>query len=340
VHAALSQNTDVIVYGGTPHGRANLFSKIRHGLIPGEVWPVFTFHWRDNPDKNYALEVAALNGAGTEIIYPWYLFEKAKSVDVALFEQEVDISYDAETKNQVILGAWVQAARQLRLQPSLPRGAGLDVSDTGDDRTVYASHAGPVVKRVSQIDPAEAPQVAHEYALIDQVGTFQYDRNGVGASIAATLGRRTDLPYTIRGVFNGERPSTTVYDDSPTPANLRFANFAAECWWRLRLRFQKTWERLEQGIPHPDEDCISLADLPSGDDLNTLIAELSQATYHRAGTSDKIAINKKGDGTTSPNFAEALMYTFAPAFTVPQPDYGAAAVISPGLFLPGMDDPY
>ena len=162
----------------------------------------------------------------------------------------------------------------------------------------------------------------------------------MGASIAATLGRRTDLPYTIRGVFNNERPSTTVYDDSPTPANLRFVNFAAECWWRLRLRFQKTWERVEQGIQNPDEECISLADMPPGDDLNTLIAELSQATYHRAGTSDKIGINKKGDGTTSPNFAEALMYTFAPAFTVPQPDYGAAAVISPGSFLPGMGDPY
>lgn len=315
VHAALSQNTDVIVYGSTPHGRANLFARIRHALIPGNPWDVFTFHWRDNPDKNYALELPASNGRGAELVHPWYLFEKSKAVDLPLFEQEVDISYDAETLNQIILGSWVQAARQFRPAPApeAPVGAGLDVSDTGVDLTVYASHQGPAVLRLEELQSSGAPEAAHALALQDGVSVFQYDRNGVGASVAATLGRRTDLPYVIRGVFNGGKPSETVYDDSPTPAHLRFANFAMECWWRLRLRFQKTWERVEQNVDHPDDECISLANLPPGEALNTLMAELSQATMSRVGTSDKLTVHKKGESGHSPNHAEALLYAFASA---------------------------
>ncbi|MXV20274.1 terminase [Deinococcus xianganensis] len=332
VHAALSQNTDVIVYGSTPHGRANLFARIAHNLIPGDPWDKFTFHWRNNPDKNYVLAVPALTGKGQEQVSPWYLFEKSKSVDQALFEQEVDISYDAETKNQIILGAWVQAALKLRLEATAPATAGLDVGDTGPDATVYSSRSGSVVTRIQDLISAEAPQEAHELATRDRVTLFQYDRNGVGAAIAATIDRRTDRAYEVRGVFNGGVPSKTVYEDSQTPADLRFANFATECWWRLRLRFQKTWERVEQGIEHPDDECISLALLPAGDALNALVAQLSQATYSRVGTSDKLIVNKKGEGGKSPNHAEALIYAFAPpppGPPAPKPR-AAAAQLGPG----------
>ncbi|RJF74451.1 terminase [Deinococcus cavernae] len=316
VHAALSQNTDVIVYGSTPHGRANLFARIANQMTPGDPWPKFTFNWRDNPDKNYTLEIPALKGQGTEIVFPWYLFEKSKAVDVALFEQEVDISYDAETKNQIILGAWVQAA--LRYVPPegtslLPRTAGLDVADSGTDATVYASRAGPVLLRLEALLSAEAPQTVHELATRDSVRELKYDRNGVGASIAATVARRTDKAYDVQGVFNGGKPTTQTYEDSQTPANLRFANYATECWWRLRLRFQRTWEVLEQGAEHAPEDCISLRGLPAGDALNTLVPELSQATYSRVGTSDKLTVNKKGESGKSPNHAEAVIYAFAPS---------------------------
>lgn len=315
VHAALSANTDVIIYGSTPHGRANLFARIANKLTIGKPWPKFTFSWRDNPDKNYTLEVPKVTGQGTETVYPWYLFEKSKAVDLALFEQEVDISYDAETKNQIILGSWVQAA--LRYVPPLdavllPKTAGLDVSDGGSDATVYASRAGPVLLRLEALLSAEAPQTVHELATRDAVTELKYDRNGVGASIAATVARRADKTYAVQGVFNGGKPSLQKYEDSDTPANLRFANYATECWWRLRLRFQKTWEVVEQGANHPPEDCISLKALPLGEALTTLIPELSQATYSRVGTSDKLTVNKKGEGGKSPNHAEAVIYAFAP----------------------------
>lgn len=310
VHAALSQNTDVIIYGGTPHGRANLFARIAKGLVAGEQWPIFTFHWRDNPDKNFLLDVPMLNGQGTEQVAPWYLFQRNKAVDLPLFEQEVDISYDAETKNQVILGSWVQAARMLRLSPEGPKVGGLDVGETGDS-TVYAGRSGPVVTRIQTLNSRQADQETHTLAVQDGIEALHYDRLGVGAGITMTLSRREDLPYGIRGIANSERPGETIYEDNDAPANVRFELVNAEMWWRLRLRFLHTWERVEQGVMHPDEECISLAELPAGDDLNLLIAQLSQPTQSRVGTSDKIRINKKGDGASSPNHAEAVMYAFA-----------------------------
>ena len=314
VHAALSQNTDVIIYGGTPHGRNNLFARIAKGLVSGDPWSVFTFHWRDNPDKNFTLEVPALNGVGTEIVYPWYLFQRSKAVDLPLFEQEVDISYDAETKNQIILGAWVQAAISLKLErrDGRKRVGGLDVGET-QDATVQANREGPVVLRIKTLNSREADLDAHALALEDHLDVLQYDRLGVGAGITMTLSRREDLPYSIRGIANSERPTETVYEDNEAPADERFEKLNGEMWWRLRLRFQKTWERFEQGIDHPDEDCISLHDLARNEDFNLLVSQLSQPTYGRVGSSDKIRINKKGEGGSSPNHAEALMYAFAQA---------------------------
>lgn len=314
VHAALSQNTDVIIYGSTPHGHSNLFARIAHGRIPGEPWPKFTFHWLANPDKNYGLQVLAKDGHGVETIYPWYLFERSKSVDLPLFEQEVDISYDAEKANQVILGAWVQAARRIgKLEHASTSQAGLDVSDAGKDKTVYASRSGGALKRVQRLIGQDTPQQVHALACEDGVDSLQYDRLGVGAGISKTLGLREDLPYEIHGIANSEKPTRTVYEDNEAPARERFTNLAAELWWRLRLRFQRTWERVEQGIAHPDDECISLSELPDDVTLNTLMAQLSQATYARAGTSDKIRVNKEGeDGGTSPDHAEGVMYAFAP----------------------------
>ncbi|MFC6662958.1 hypothetical protein [Deinococcus multiflagellatus] len=253
VHAALSANTDVIVYGGTPHGRNNLFARIAHNLIPGDPWEKFTFNWRDNPDKNYALDVPAANSQGTEVIYPWYLFEKSKSVDQALFEQEVDISYDAETKNQIILGAWVQAARALKLEGTLPLTAGLDVGDTGPDATTYASRAGPAVTRMQALNSEEAPQETHELATRDGVDLLQYDRNGVGAAIAATVARRTDRTYQVRGsstaaspaarsTMTPRRPQIFVSPISPPNAGGAFAcasNAPGSGWSRA----PRTWTR-------------------------------------------------------------------------------------------------
>jgi hypothetical protein len=49
-----------------------------------------------------------------------------------------------------------------------------------------------------------------------------------------------------------------------------------------------------------------------------LMAQLSQPTFEKHGQSDKLRVNKKGHGSSSPDHAEALMYAFAAA---PATDY-------------------
>jgi hypothetical protein len=79
----------------------------------------------------------------------------------------------------------------------------------------------------------------------------------------------------------------------------------------LRLRFRNTFERVREGKPHPDSDCISLTALNTHPLRQSLVAQLSQPTYQKIGVSDKIRVNKFGQGTASPDLAESLMYAFA-----------------------------
>jgi phage terminase large subunit len=304
VEQSLSQNAPTILYGSTPRGVGNLFYIKRNA--PGAK--IFSFHWRDNPGKNFHVMHEG------KLVYPWYEQQKAKFDDVTI-AQEVDIDYTASVEGVVIPGAWVQAALKIKLEKGSRNTAGLDVSGEGADKTVYTSRSGPVVKRVKRLVGDSLPSDAKDLALQDDVSIFHYDRLGVGAAISVTLAKLAQeegFPFQVEGVANSEVPTDTIYPDlNKVKAFERFADYAAELWWRLRLRFKNTWERLNGKAEHPDEDCISLLELQGTPELNILIAQLSQPTYKKVGVSDKIRVDKKGEGSQSPDHAESLMYSYA-----------------------------
>lgn len=306
VNAAISQNSDVRVKIFTPNGVGNEAYVER---FSGR-YPVFTFHWKDNPDKNYTAE----REDGT-VYHPWYAKQVAENDDVTL-AQEVDIDYTASAEGVVIPAKWVRAAVGLRLSESGPSVSAADLSEGGTDKTVYANRRGPVVRRVVPVRSGADWQQAGELERLareDGAARFVYDRLGIGAGITATLAQKDGLPFVVEGVANSDKPTSRVFEDQPAPAKgqkpltnaERFDNLAAEMWWGLRLRFKRTYERVEEGRAHPDEDCISVPDDP------TLIAQLSQPTYAR-NSKDKIVVNKRGEGTASPDHAEAVLYDFAP----------------------------
>ena len=110
VEMALSQNANCIIYGSTPSGVGNLFYQKRHS---GKI-AVFTFHWRDNPAKNYT--ATRVNAEGElETYYPWYEAQVAK-YDPVTIAQEIDIDYTASAKGVVIPAKYVQAALDLELE--------------------------------------------------------------------------------------------------------------------------------------------------------------------------------------------------------------------------------
>jgi phage terminase large subunit len=287
VNAAVSQNSNVIIKGSTPNGIGNLMYQER---FSGK-YPVFTLHWRDNPDKTGA----------------WYEAQKLK-LDPVTLAQEIDIDYTASAEGIMIPGAWVRAAISFPLAQGAVRASGLDVTADGKDFTVYAHRRGPVVTRLERIASAETqrPSDVEDLARADGTQTLFYDRLGVGSGVTTTLKKReADLPFKVVGVANNDAVTDRIFEDQPgVRAVERFANYAAELWWALRLRFKATYERAEGIAEHPDEDCISIPNIPE------LIMQLSQPTYVK-NSKDKIQVNKYGNGTKSPDYAEAVLYAFA-----------------------------
>jgi phage terminase large subunit len=305
VNAAISQNTNVIIKGSTPNGVGNIFYTER---FSGKL-PVFSMPWKENPDKNF------MQGG----IYPWYEKQRA-TLDPVVLAQEVDIDYTASAEGIVIPARWVEAAFTLQLPRGTLRTAGVDVAEEGADKSAYAACAGPVVlPSLAQFRGLHLASELEQRARQDQVTAMNYDRLGVGASLTATIAKQEGLPFTVQGIANSERPTLTIYPDADrTKAEERFANLAAELWWRLRLRFKASYERLNGIEAHPDEDCISLYELRGHALENVLKPQLSQATYEKAGQADKIRVNKKGHGSASPDLAEVVMYAFAPPIYTPE----------------------
>jgi len=297
VNAAVSDNAKVHVKLSTPSGSQDKMHEEKHS----GRYEVFQLHWQDNPVKNYTAGVRTEDGVKT--IYPWYEKQKSQK-DPVTVAQEIDIDYGAAAENVVIPSKWVRAAVENTLARGSVAHAGLDVADKGHD-TILTIRRGPVVVRVEdvggtgQIDRVE--RLCREYG----VGVLYYDRMGVGAQVTATLKKNEDqLPFAVVGVTNSDRPTNRVFRDRPeVRADERFKDYAAELWWALRLRFQATYEA-SQGQRMPESEQISIPD------RSTLITQLSQPSYAKTG-SGKIKVNKKGQGTSSPDEAESCMYSYA-----------------------------
>jgi phage terminase large subunit len=101
-----------------------------------------------------------------------------------------------------------------------------------------------------------------------------------------------------------------VLGDRDTPTNGDyFANLKVQGWWRLRTRFEKTYKAVTQGAVYPVDDLISL---PSTlENLHAIERELSQAVY-RKNTAGKLLVDKKPEGSISPNLADAIVICYNP----------------------------
>jgi hypothetical protein len=261
-------------------------------------------HWQDNPVKSFTAGVE--KGGGIETIYPWYE-KKRQEEDPVTLAQEIDIDYGAAADNIVIPSEWVRAAVEMDLPAGSQRQAGLDPSGAGSDETILCVRAGAALLSVERIfgGEQEQPDRVEEKCRQASVGRLVYDRMGVGSGITATLKKKeSDLPFRVVGVANSDKNTNTKFDDKPdVPAHERFKDFAAEMWWALRLRFANTFKRANGQDIDPTE-CISV---PGESEL---ITQLSQPQWTKT-QSDKIKIDKFGEGASSPDYAEACLYSFA-----------------------------
>ncbi|WHS97802.1 MAG: hypothetical protein LZT29_00679 [Pantoea stewartii] len=311
VDASLSATTNCRQDISTPNGMANSFAERRHS---GKV-DVFTFHWRDDPRKDDA----------------WYK-KQCEELDAVTVAQEIDINYSASVEGVLIPSAWVQAAVdahiKLGIQPTGQRMGALDVADEGKDTNAFTSRHGFLLEDIEEWSGKGDDifgTVQRAFSICDQrrLEMYRFDSDGLGA------GARGDAR-----VINEQRKerrerqiTATPYRGSGSPANPEdeavpgeygqqgrlnkdfFANAKAQGWWRLRTLFRNTWRAVEEKMPFSPDEIISISgSMPL---KNKLIVELSQPTYSVNGVG-KIVVDKKPDGTKSPNLADSAMIAFAP----------------------------
>lgn len=295
IEASLSQNTEVQIDVSTPHGPGNIFYKKRHS---GKI-DVFIFDWKDDPRKDDA----------------WYAKQKDE-LDPVIVAQEIDRDYGASMENMLIPKKYVDAAVGFLLpqDPSLAdmeEVAGLDVADEGGDENVLIFRRGPQVLDIDawrKGNVAQSTKKAVARMRLRRIARLQYDNIGVGAGVKGELSNEGYEEVEAYGINTGESPTGGMTDNRPN--SKMFFNLKAQLWWQLRRRFERTYFHREGMREYPAADMISIPDDP------ILRTELSTPKYEYKGAG-LIAVESKEKlarrGVGSPNRADALCLTFAPA---------------------------
>lgn len=315
--ASLAATTNCRIDMSSVNGMDNPFAEKVHS------WPaedIFYFHWRDDPRKDDA----------------WYEAQKAKK-DPVVIAQEYDISFTASVSGVVIPHEWLQACVDahvaLGITPSGIKIGGLDVADEGPDLNGFAGRYGILLEYVEEwsgknSDIYATTEKAHDICQSEAYDSYRYDADGLGAGVKGDARminsqRGTNIeviPHRGSGAVIGPDDKIDEIDDESEDRERDktqrtnkdyFANFKAQAWWALRLRVLRTYRAVKLGHPVVDPDqLISISSaIP---DRVKLLAELSQATYSQNGAG-KLLINKKPDGSKSPNKADAIVIAYAPA---------------------------
>lgn len=298
IDAALSQNSDVIIYTSTPNGIGNLFYRKRFS----NKIPVFTVSWRDHPEKDEE----------------WYKRQQ-NNLDPIILAQEVDLDYTASSEGIYIPAKWVQAAiaqgtvdNPLPMIPPIGENvAALDVASAGQNRTVFGARKGNVVYFIKDWHGLNTTQSAYEVRdlMIEKGCThLTYDSDGIGGELANSwVGE--DLEFTLYPFHGNGTPTERVWEGEDKTSKQKFRNARAEAWGCLRDRFKKTYENFHGIKTHPIEELISIPNHP------TLIAQLSVPKYKR-DAQGRYLIESKEDmrkrGVESPDFADFAALLFAP----------------------------
>jgi hypothetical protein len=275
---------------------------------------VFIFDWKDHPGKSYE----------------WYDQRRSKAESEGLlhvFAQEVDRDYAASVDRVIIPAKWVKAAIDAHIRLGFgddgEKIAALDVADEGGDKNALVYRHGVILKfsdRWGEGDTGETARRAVRQTLAGSCHELYYDSIGVGAGVKAETNRLEAeglIPsrlgiYPWSAAASPDNPEHRLIPgdlDSPKNGDF-FLNMKAQAWWNLRCQLEKTYKAVTQGIKFDPSELISIpSDLPF---LHEIELELSQATQTENGKG-KMVVNKRPEGSKSPNLADAIVMCFSPA---------------------------
>lgn len=331
VEAALGDNTNVQIDISSVNGLGNVFHRRREAGVewePGKpiadgYTRVFVIDWSDHPEKTQ----------------DWYDQRRARYEREGLlhvFAQEVDRNYSAAVQNTIIDATWIRAAIDAHIKiPGIAGdnwSAALDVADDGADRNALAKRQGNVIRAATEWgerDPGVSTRNVIAECRVHKGIRIQYDSIGIGATVKSEFNRLIDeavitadeiklVAWNAGGEVQ-EKYARIIASDDQSPLNKDFFhNVKAQAWWSLRTRFYKTWRAITQNVVYDPAELISIdSEIPL---LRQIEKELAQPT-RGLSSSLKMIVNKKPDGTKSPNIADSIVMVMFPMIE----DYGVAA---------------
>lgn len=318
IEASLGDNTNVRIDISSVNGIGNPFYRRR---MNGKEWEpgepmvkdranILVLDWMDHPGKDQE----------------WYDTRKKKAQDEGLahiFAQEVDRDYAASVEGVLIPAKWVRCVYQHydelceMVSKSGRIVGGQDAADGGQDSSALVMAHGVHIE-LAETDNRGADDAAPALLTLARmmgVQDYYYESTGVGTGVrvAAKMMNMTAQAWTPNAkVVNPHEDmiaGTQIGEEGRRTNKDYFSNYKAQSSWALRLRFKRVYDYFNEGKPlDPDEIIIINPKMKNAEQLER---ELSQPTYSTNGAG-KIIIDKKPNGTKSPNLFDALVICMSP----------------------------
>lgn len=318
IEASLGDNTNVRIDISSVNGIGNPFYRRR---MNGKEWEpgeqmvknranILVLDWMDHPDKDQE----------------WYENRKQKAQDEGLahiFAQEVDRDYAASVEGVLIPAKWVRCVYQHYdelceiVSKSGRIVGGQDAADGGDDSSALVMAHGVHVE-LAETDNRGADDAAPALLTLARmmgVQDYYYESTGVGTGVrvAAKMMNMVAQAWTPNAkVVNPHEDmiaGTRIGEEGRRTNKDYFSNYKAQSSWALRLRFKRVYDYFNEGKPFDPDEIIIIN--PKMKNAEQLERELSQPTYSTNGAG-KITIDKKPNGTKSPNLFDALVICMSP----------------------------
>lgn len=317
--AALGDNTDVQIDISSVNGSANIFYRRR---MAGEVWHpgaeiakgktrVFIFAWNDHPAKTQE----------------WYDLRRKKAESeglLHLFLQEVDRDYAGSQDRVIIAAEWARACIDAHIKLGFTdageRIAAQDVADGGGDKNALSIRHGLVLRHLEHWGGESGAAARHAIPICKEhnVSFIDYDSIGVGVGyreatnqedLKKQMGKMKLVPWNAGGAVLDPEKRIIPGDKESKTNEEQYLNLKAQAWFRLRSRCYKTYQAVVHGKKYPIEELISFdSTLPL---VHELVMQLAQAKAETA-MGGKTRIEKKPDGSLSPNLADSVVMLYCP----------------------------
>jgi len=227
----------------------------------------------------------------------------------------------SDYRESIIQPEWVDAAIDAHLKLKFPaqgvKVTAFDPADTGKDAKAQMFRHGSVITEGRQWSEGELPEAidkAFSRAYDLRMEQFVYDATGIGRGVKVGLEKRIEgknlevIPF--EGAAKVDLPEEKYAADKSNRDT--FKNKRAQYFWKLRDRFEATFNAIKKGLYTDPDNLISISS--EVEDLDILKSELVKIR-RKIGQNAYIQIESKEDmlkrGVKSPNMADALSMVFA-----------------------------